>query len=133
MNSDIEEHCRRLLGSAREELFSFLENHLVKIYPSLLKQKHLYILIRGVRIEEKIVKIEQAYGSRYYSTSCSTPIADITIRPTRDCAIFRNWDYLKIDGVFGLPKTIQYLSQTRDDEIFLDMEGMRDLKILMSM
>lgn len=134
MNSDIEEQCGRLFDSAREELFSFLENHLAKIYPSLLKQKHLYISIRGVRREEKIDKIEHAYGGvRYYSTSYSSPIADITISSTRGCDIFRNWNYLKIDGVCDLPKTIQYFCHTGDDEIFLDMERMRDLKILMSM
>lgn len=132
MNSDIEEHCGRLLDSAREELFSFLENHLVKIYPSLLKQKHLYILIRGVRRESEIGAIEHAYGGRrYYSTSYSTPTVDITIGPTKDCDILR--DYLNLDGVCVLPKTIEYFHQTRDDEIFLDMERMRDLKILMSM
>lgn len=127
MNSD----TRLLLRAAEEELFDLIENHLSELHPSLKNDKRLYILIRGITREKETEEIQQSYSiSRYFSSSYLSSKVDLTISPSRAYDIFSN--YLNINDCF-LPATTQYCHQTRGIEISLDMELMRDAKILMSM
>lgn len=59
------------------------------------------------------------------------PKVDITLALSDDYEIFGK--HIELDGWTDLWGTIAYVSYTGNNRIFLDMELMRDAKILMSM
>lgn len=126
MNSDIEEHCGRLLDSAREELY-----HLINNYFSGFGEK-LYVIVRSVKRDDDAQDgWVDSYGVVKLYKQIDAPEVDITLALSDDYDFFGR--HIDIDGCVGLPHTVAYVSYTGNNKIFLDMEFMRDTKILTSM
>lgn len=122
MTSDIEEHCGRLLDSAREELYHLINNHF-----SGFGEK-LYIIVRSVTRDDAQDGWIDSCGVAKRYKQIDSPKLDITLA---------HYDFfgrhIDIDGCVDLPQTVAYISYTGNNKIILDMEFMRDTKILMSM
>ena len=125
MNSDIEEHCGRLLDSAREELYHLINNDF-----SGFGEK-LCIIVRSVRRDYAQDVWVGNSGASYRYKKAEPPKVDITLSLSDDYELFDK--HIDIDGCVDLTKTAAYVSYTGNNKIFLDMEFMRDTKILMSM
>lgn len=126
MNSDIEEHCGRLLDSAREELY-----HLINNYFSGFGEK-VYIIVRSVRRDGDQDGWITSYGGvRHRYKQLNNTKVDITLALPDDYELFDK--HIDIDDCVDLPSTVAYVSYTGNNRIFLDMRAMRDEKILMSM
>lgn len=125
MTSDIEEHCSRLLDSAREELY-----HLINNYFSGFGEK-LYIIVRSVTRDDDQDGWIDSYGVVKRYKQIDAPKLDITLALPDDYDFFDR--HIDIDGCVDLPQTVAYVSYTGNNKIFLDMEFMRATKILMSM
>lgn len=126
MNSDTQEHCDRLLDFAKEELYHLVNNHF-----SGFGEK-LSIIVRSVRRDDsEDVWIDDRRGVRRRYKLIDAPEVDITLELSDDYDFFDR--HIDIDGCCNLPHTIAYVSHTGNNKIFLDIELMRDAKILMSM